>query len=119
MDPLGISKSFSGSTHILLTLLTFFYITVALVLFGYAFKKNKHFLILSTYSFEISLIILAAGFLTGISAIFSMPSYVGFFEKLPVASFMAWIILTSFFVIRSDRRIKYMKYTNAKKLKRN
>jgi hypothetical protein len=114
MDAIHLSRSFAGGTHILLALLTAFYIMVALLLFGYSFKKNKNLKILSTYSVEISLIIMIAGFLTGISALLSMPVYVGILQKLPIAAFLFWIVLTAFFMLRSDRRIHYAKQVKRK-----
>lgn len=109
LDPIRLSQSLTGSTHIIVSLLTGFYIMVALLLFGYSFKKNKNLKTLSTYSFEISFIILIAGFLTGIFAILSMPDYVGLTQKLPIAAFLAWIIMTAIWMLRSDRRINYAK----------
>jgi Protein of unknown function (DUF998) len=107
MDPIGISGTFSGITHIIFVLITFIYIVIALLLFGVGFKKNKNLIALSKYSFEISMIILVAGFITVIFALSSMPEYVGFFQKLPIFSFLIWILLASYWIIKSDKRIKY------------
>jgi hypothetical protein len=107
MDPIYLAKSYSGTLHIGVTLMTAFFILVALVLFGYSFKKNKNLMVLSTYSFFISTIILVAGFLTAVFALLSLPTYVGFIEKLPMAAFLFWIILTAIWMLHSDRRVRY------------
>jgi hypothetical protein len=107
MDPINLAKSFSGSAHIGVSLLTAFFILVALLLFAHSFKNNKNLVLLSKYSLIISFIILIAGFLTGLFAILSLPAYVGFVEKLPVAAFLFWIIITAVWMLHSDRRVRY------------
>jgi hypothetical protein len=107
LDPLGISQSLSGSSHILIVLITVVYIAAALALFGYGFKSSKRFHLLSVYSSEVSLLFLAASFITAVFALLSMPAYVGLFQKLPIAAFLGWIVLTSFLIVKSDRRLKY------------
>lgn len=108
MDPRGISESVSGTTHIIFVILTALHIVIAIALLSDGFRRNKNLFLLSTYSTEISIVILVAGFLTGIFAFFSMPFYVGFFEKLPVAAFLGWIFLTSVWMIKSDKRVRYV-----------
>jgi hypothetical protein len=107
MDPIRLANSASGSSHIVIALLTAFYIVVALLLFGYSFKKNKNLVILANYSYAISIFMLLAGFLTGVFAMLSLPAYVGFIEKLPIAAFLFWILLTAVWMLRSDNRVKY------------
>lgn len=116
MDPLGLSQSVSGSTHIIFVLIAGFYIIIALMLFGIAFKKNKNLTMLSSYSNEISFIIMIASFLTAVFALLSMPTYVGFFQKLPIAVFLLWIVITSIRIIRSDKRVKYTAKVKLRKI---
>lgn len=116
MDPIGISDSLSGFTHIFFVLIIVFYISVALTLISYGLKNNKNLLMLSKYSFEISIIIMLAGFLTGIFAWMSMPVYVGLFQKLPVLAFLVWILLTSWLMMKSDNRVRYAVRTKTKRI---
>ena len=108
MDAIQLSRSMSGLSHIFASLLTAFYIVIALILFGFGFKKNKHLKRLARYSFHLSYVMLFAGFLTGVFAMLSMPEYVGLFQKLPIAAFLLWIVMTVFWMLRSDNRISYV-----------
>lgn len=108
MDPRGVSGSLSGTTHIIFVMFTVVHIVIAIALLSYGFRNNKNLRLLSKYSTEISIIILFASLLTGIFAFLSMPAYVGFFQKLPMAAFLGWILITSVWMIKSDKRVKYM-----------
>lgn len=107
MDPQGKSASYTGITHIVIVLFMCLYIMVALVLLAYAFKRMKRLRWLSNYSVILSFILLYLGFFTGIFALLSMPHYVGVIEKLPIAVFLFWIILTAVGMVHSDKRIKH------------
>lgn len=115
MDAVLLSRSVSGFTHILAALLTAFYIMVAMMLFGLGFKKSKNLMKLAEYSFELSIVMLLAGFFTAVFALISMPEYVGLFQKLPIAAFLLWIVLTAFWMLHSDRRVSYVWRANRKK----
>lgn len=116
MDPLLLSKSVSGSTHIIFVLIAGFYLILSLILFGIAFKKNKNLALLSQYSTEIGLIIMVASFFTAVFALMNMPEYVGLFQKLPIMAFLTWILMTSFKIIKSDNRVKYSAKLKVRKL---
>jgi hypothetical protein len=114
LDPIRLGQSLSGATHNIIALLTAFYIMVALLLFSYSFKESKNLKELSKYSFWISMIILVAGFFTGISAMLSLPAYVGILQKLPIAAFLLWIVLTAFWMLRSNWRMSGSKQKKKK-----
>lgn len=107
MDPLHLANSASGAGHIVVAILTAFYIMVALMLFSYSFKKNKNLKLLAHYSLVVSIFMLIAGFLTGVFAMLSLPSYVGLTQKLPIAAFLFWIVMTALWMLKSDKRVKY------------
>jgi hypothetical protein len=107
MDPRGISSSEQGITHILMVLFMGLYLAVSLVLLGFAFGKSKNLKWLSQFSLWVCIIILTAGFISGSFALFSMPSYVGLTQKIPIGIYLAWILLTGLGMLKSDRRIKH------------
>lgn len=108
MDALQLSRSLTGLSHILVALLTASFTVIAMLLFSYSFKANKNLAIISKYSFGVSLIILIAGFFTGLFAMLNMPEYVGFVQKLPIAAFLLWIVMTAYWMLRSDKRVRYI-----------
>jgi hypothetical protein len=114
MDPINLARSFSGSAHIGVALLIAFFIMIALLLFGYSFKKDKKFIPLSNYSFVISSIILVAGLWTGLFALFCLPVYVGITEKLPIIAFLLWIVVTAVWMLHTN----YVKRMRKKKRRR-
>jgi hypothetical protein len=118
LDPIHLAKSFSGSAHIGVALLTAFFILVALALFGYSFKKDKKLAVLSKYSFLICCIILVAGFLTGVFAMLSLPIYVGFTEKLPIVSFLLWIVVTAVWMLHTDKSVRISDKNGKKRVRR-
>lgn len=118
MDAIQFSRSLSGFSHVVVTLLTGIFMLVALLLFGYGIRSNKNLLFISRYSFAVSMVILITGFLTGVFALLNMPEYVGFIQKLPIAAFLFWIILTAVWMLRSDRRVHYAALPVKKKVKR-
>lgn len=106
MDPRGISGSERGITHIVMTLFMTLYMSCAVLIFAFAFRQNKNLSWLSDLSFIICIVLLAAGFLTGIFAFFSLPSFVGSTQKLPIVAYLAWIFITAIAILKSDKRIK-------------
>jgi hypothetical protein len=108
MDPRGISESDAGMTHISVLLVMAFYTSSALFLLGYTFYHSKNLQWLSPLTFLTSAVLLSIGFLTGIFALLSMPTFVGITEKLPIAAYLGWILLTSYGMLKSDHRIKYL-----------
>ena len=107
MDPRGISESEAGLTHISVLLVMAFYTASAMFLLGYSFYHSKNLGWLAPITFLICLLLLLIGFLTGVFALLSMPTFVGITEKLPIAAYLGWILLISFAILKSDHRIKY------------
>ncbi len=110
LDPGRISGSVAGVTHISIVLFMSLYTAVALYLLAYAFKNTNNLSWLSSYSMLVCLLLLFGGFATGIFAIFSLPIYVGLTQKLPIASYLFWILLTAFGMLKSDKRIHHYFY---------
>jgi heme A synthase len=117
MDAVQLSHSISGFSHILVALLTAFFIVIAMWLFGYSLKENKNLKAVSEYSFIICMIVLFAGLLTALFALFNMPEYVGFIQKLPIIAFLFWIVMTVYWILRSDKRIHYIATSEKKRKK--
>lgn len=107
IDPILLSNSYEGLIHIIVSSLTGFYIFIALLLFSFSFKKSKKFQYLSQFSFNVSLLILFGGFLTCIFALSNLPAHVGFTQKLPIALFLLWVVITAFWMLKSDNRVSY------------
>jgi hypothetical protein len=107
MDAILLSRSLNGFTHIMITLLTGFYLLIAMSLFSYSLKRSKHLGMLAKYSFTVNIIILIGGFLTAVFALLSMPEYVGVIQKISIAAFLLWIVLTVISILHSDRRVNY------------
>lgn len=107
MDPGGISSSAVGITHIVIALFMTFYIVVALILLSYAFKRTKRLYWLANCTTVTSIILLYAGYVTGVFALFSKSDYVGLTEKLPIGVFLVWIVLTAVGMLYSDKRIRH------------
>lgn len=107
IDPILLSNSYEGLFHIIVSSLTGIYIFIALILFSISFKKSKNFRYLSRFSFNISMLILLGGFLTCIFALSNLPAQVGFVQKLPIASFLLWVVITAVWMLKSDKRINY------------
>lgn len=107
LDPSGESVSFTALSHISIAIIIVLYIFTALTLFGYGFKRYKNLSFLYNFSTELSVIILFLGFAAGVFAYLKMPAYVGLFQKLPIMSFLVWIVVTSLAMLKSDKRIKY------------
>ncbi len=116
MDALQLSRSTNGHAHIIIVLLTASFTVIALWLFSYSFSSNKNLNNASKYSFVISMIILVAGLTSALFAVFNMPQYVGIIQKLPVLAFLVWIVMTAYWILRSDRRVHY-RFTKLKKKK--
>lgn len=105
MDPLGVGDSLTGKQHILITAIEFLCIIIAILLMRRGFGKKLQWL--SGASYIVSILILFAGMLIGIFALFSMREFVGITEKLPIAAFLVWILMTSWGIFRSDKRVHY------------
>jgi hypothetical protein len=106
MDPQGISESIQGSSHIAILLLISTFAIIGLLLLAIAFKKTSNLRYLTAYSNDIALILLAAGLITGASALLSNRILVGTIEKIPIIAFLIWILATSLGILNSDKRIK-------------
>lgn len=109
MDPRGFGDSLTGNQHILVAALQSFCIVIGILYISNGFTRKLQWL--SQASHAISIIILLAGLVIGVFALFSMREYVGLLEKLPIAAFMLWILLTSWGILQSDNRINYAFFT--------
>lgn len=95
----------TGIAHILLVLVMSIYIFTSLLFFGRAFKHMKHLKWLSGLSFFLAVFLITAAAITGIMAGFNIP--VGTLEKIPIGSFLLWVLLVAFGLLNSDKRIRY------------
>jgi hypothetical protein len=107
LDPINLGHSLAGVLHIAVACLMACYMIVALILLWKGLQKSKRTSLLARYSFELSIVIVLAGFLTALFALLNMPAYVGLVQKLPIVAFLGWILFTALWIIRSDKRVKY------------
>jgi hypothetical protein len=105
LDPRGISESTAGMTHIILILLLSLTIIISLLLFSKGFQKIKALSWLAKLSLSVCIIILLTGSITTLFALFSLPLYVGFFQKAPIFSFLVWLFLVTIGIFKSGYRL--------------
>jgi hypothetical protein len=107
MDPPYSQLTIQGITHITLVSILSLYIIAAMYLFGHAFHHMINIIWLARASYTISKLLFVTGLVTCIIASYNS-RLVGILEKLPILTFLFWILLVVIGMIHSDRRIKYV-----------
>src|SRR5688500_8018140 len=95
MDADGSGQTIVGMSHNMFAMILSIYISVALLLFVYAFKRVKKLQRLSVFTHYISIFFLTTSFLTGIFAFMSKPLFVGLIERFAVGAYLLWIIVVA------------------------
>ncbi len=109
MDAEGRGDTLEGLSHNIYTIILSLYITVALFLFVYAFRKIKRLLWVSKFTFTIAVTFLCTSIVAGIFAFLSKPLYVGFLERFAIGIYLFWIVVVAFSMLQSNKRATYKK----------
>lgn len=106
MDPMGTPLSQTGSIHLLLVAIMCTSITFGIVFFGIAFRHMINMRWLSHLSFVFA-VVLTSSATTAVLSVITRNTLLGLLERMPIATFFAWILFVSIGMLFSDHRIKH------------
>ena len=98
-DPRGAASTMAGTIHIILAGIISPLTIISIFLIGLSLRKYSDLKLFEIYSYISGLIVLVSGGIAAVS-IANNSIYGGLFERITIFTFMIWVILLSYLILR-------------------